>query len=106
MEVRLNTRNAIDSYNRDARFRALVNSAISRARAEHCAIDPECVEAEVFRIAQMTAMFLLQSVYEDDAELGRLRFERDTFKAAALRFAQTTPPTLIFQPIVQPKEDR
>lgn len=74
---------AVDSYRHDARFHALAQAHVSRAMTEHGPIDPEEADRAAYDIALQAAALLLQSIYEDDAELRALREENARLKEIA-----------------------
>ena len=85
------TRRAIDSYQNEARFRALAQSIVARVTSEHGPVDPERADAEAHEIAVKVAVLMLQQIYDEDAELNALRVERDAYKNAALKYAEMAP---------------
>lgn len=92
------TKRAIDSYEKDARFRATARSAVARAMQDHGPIDPERADQGAYDIALQATVFLLQHIYENDAELVALRYERDRYKELALSAAQTRLSPLVYEP--------
>jgi len=74
---------AADSYRKDARFHALAQAHVSRAMTEHGPLDPEAALRDVYDIALRATALLLQSIYEDDAELRALREENARLKELA-----------------------
>lgn len=79
------TQRAIDEYQRDARFRTIVLSAIREARHERGPIDPEDAERDSLELAELACVIALKRAFDGDAELAAARQERDHYRAAALR---------------------
>lgn len=86
---------ALDSYKRDKRFYMLAQSCVAEALHRHGQIDLNHAAQAAYDIALEAVTVLLQQVYENDAELNRLRTERDHFQKLALRGLELSPPTVI-----------
>lgn len=72
---------AIHAYRNDVRFRAMAMSVVAEALHNHGPVDPEYADRDVSRIATDVAAIVLQRIYEEDAELGRLKAERDQYRS-------------------------
>ncbi len=59
---------AFESYRRDARFNALVQSTVARVMQSRRPINPERAEADAHDVGLEVAALLLQTIYEEDAE--------------------------------------
>jgi len=93
----MNDQTATGIYERDARFRARVLSAVARAEEEgrqHIG-DDEIRWRDVHEIAVNAAVIALREAFEGDAELAMLRAERDRYKELALKGLELTPPRMI-----------
>jgi hypothetical protein len=86
---------AVDSYQNDARFRALAQSAVARAMHEHGIIDPDYADREAHDIALKATVNVLQAIYEDDAELRALRERVKALEQLAFTDAMLRPMTPI-----------
>lgn len=60
---------SIENYQRDRRFRALVDRAVKEAMEKYGRIDPRDADEAAFRIAREAVVFALKTAFEDDAEL-------------------------------------
>lgn len=89
--MELATKRAIDSYNKDARFRILAMSVAAQVMHDHGPIDPERADREASEIARMVAILMLQRIYDDDAELASMREQRDHYKKVAEQLALLSP---------------
>ena len=84
----------------DVAFRAMVMSAVheavSEARAEPY-FDPLDIDMElVHDIAGRACMLALKRAFDGNAEIARLRAERDAYKEMALKFSALSPSTPYF----------
>lgn len=89
---------AIDSYNKDARFRMLAMNCVAAAMNEHGPIDPEQATQAAHDIALQAAVVLLQRVFEEDAELNAMRIECDRYRKLAEKALVTgigSPPVIV-----------
>jgi hypothetical protein len=86
------TKRAIDSYENEARFRAVAQSIVARVMQDHGRVDPERADEDAYRIAVNVAALLLQRVYEDVPELAAMRVKRDHYKKIAENALLTRPP--------------
>ena len=87
------------SFHSDARFRMLAQMAVARTMDANAAFldSAEIEPRDVHEIAMSVAARLLQSVYEDDAEINRLRAERDHYRAMVEKLSVLTPlPPMVF----------
>lgn len=89
--MKSSAKRAIESYQSDARFRAVAMSCVAEAQHEYGQIDPERADEEAYHLATRATITLLQRIYEEDSELSALKIERDHYKEIALRFAHTHP---------------
>lgn len=85
------SRRAIERYRNDARFRAVANYIVHRAMKEHGRIDPEYADEAAFRIAERATVLLLETIFENDAELKAQRELADHYKKMAEGALMITP---------------
>lgn len=77
---------AIDSYQREHRFRGMVRHIVHAAMKKRGIFNADELTYRTGDIARMfedVAAQVLQMVYEEDAELARLKQERDAYKKLA-----------------------
>ena len=96
-DVSMNDQRSIDLYQRDARFRAQVLSAVARAMDEGRGRvgNDEIRWQDVHDIALNAAVTALRNAFDGDAELTAARIERDRYKELALKGLELTPPRMI-----------
>ena len=87
---------AIDRYRNDARFRALAMSTVSRAMHDHGRVDPYKADRDACDIATTACVVLLETIFQEDAELNAMRRERDEYKKIAERALALSPIPPIF----------
>lgn len=81
----------IANYQRDMRFRALVDTAVHQAVTKHGRIDPDRPEQAAHDIARDAVAFALTSAFEDDAELNFTRQLLEKMRENMLTLASLTP---------------
>jgi hypothetical protein len=93
----MNDQTSTGIYERDARLRARVLSAVARAEEEarQHIHDDEIRWRDVHEIAVNAAVIALREAFEGDAELGMLRAERDRYKELAIKGLELTAPRII-----------
>jgi hypothetical protein len=74
---------AVKLYRADPRFRVMAQSTVSLVMGDHGPVDPEQANREASEIALTVAVTMLARIYWRDAEIGRLKAERDAYKRAA-----------------------
>lgn len=90
---------AFDRYKNDIRFRQMAQAMVYNAMYEHGPVDPEKAERDAHDIALTACVNMLELVYQEDAELGRLRMERDRYRKAVETYVVSTPlPMFLRQP--------
>lgn len=96
---------AMQSFDKDARFRALAMSSVARAQNDFGRVNPENADRDANEIALRATALLLQQIFENDAELFAARTERDHYKklteSALLRQA---PRLILLGPQSEPTE--
>lgn len=75
----------------DARARALVDSAVSRAIHECGEPEERDFVRFAYDVATLATTLLLKHVYENDAEIHALRVELEAYKETYLQFLRTSP---------------
>lgn len=78
MEAR--ERRAIAAYNKDIRFRNIVQSLVAHEINKYGEIEPDRAALAAHRIATAVAASLLQAIYEDDAELTAQKALADRYR--------------------------
>ncbi len=73
---------AFESYRRDARFNALVQSTVARVMQSRRPINPEKADADAHDVGLEVAALLLQTIYEEDAELNQLKAQVEIYRDA------------------------
>lgn len=98
---------AISLYEKDARFRAQVRSAVARATDEcRSRVDGENIRwRDVHDVAMTAAILALKEAFDGDAEVTRLRIERDHYKKLAVIGLETRPISMIIKNDSQPGAD-
>ena len=71
------------AYHRDIRFRAIVQSIVAREMNAHGPIDPDRAALAAHDIATAVAATLLQTIYEEDAELREQKAIADRYRQLA-----------------------
>lgn len=90
---------AIERYSTDRRFRAVAQSIVSRVMIEHGRVDSERADRDASDIAIKVAVPLLETVFEEDAELNAMRHERDTYRKLAEDALRIAPmPSFLVKP--------
>lgn len=74
---------AMERWNQDVRFRAIVQASVVRAMDEYGDIDPDHARQDAHEIALRAAMFALSQAFDEDREITTLRIERDHYKELA-----------------------
>lgn len=87
---------AVDAYRNEARFHAVAQSIVARSVADYGEIDPERTRQAAHEIALQATVLLLQTIYEDDAELRALREELAMVRKNFLSYAEKTPARPLF----------
>lgn len=82
---------ALLRYRTEARFRATVQSVVAQAMQKHGRVDPHRADHEAHDIATEVGAILLQTIYDEDAELNGLAHERDHFRAIAEQVLLASP---------------
>ena len=81
----------------DMAFRAMVMSAAHEALSNFQENGPQVIEIkDVHNVATEACMIALKRAFDGNAEIARLRAERDAYKEAALRFSALSPATPYF----------
>lgn len=86
---------AFEAYRKDQRFRMIADSCVAMAHQEHGRVDPERADRAVNDIATRAVVLLLQRIYEEDAELNALKWERDQYRRLAEDSLKFTPPRIL-----------
>ncbi len=84
-------RDAAKTFEREARVRMIVKSAVAEARHGFGPIDPERAERDATELAMRAAAVTAHRIYNEDAELRALRYERDHYKAIAEQTVRAFP---------------
>ena len=85
MDSKMTDKTAVKLYERDARFRMQVTSAVTRAM-EECRqhVDEENLRMrDVHEVATRAAIQALKDAFDGDVEIAHLRIERDHYKKLA-----------------------
>jgi len=95
-------RRSVESYRRDARFHSIAASIVAHELDKHGRIDPDNADREAYDIATAVAAKLLQTIYEEDAELSAQKAIADQYRKLAERalMVSPVPPILVQSPRV------
>ena len=100
MENEALTKTAMQLWERDNRFRMIVQSSVVAAMDKHGRVDPERADREAHDIALEAGILIATQILEGDAELKAARMERDHYKALAERAIRLSPsPPMILKTI-------
>lgn len=89
---------AIDAYNKEARFRMMVQSVVAFAMNERGPVDPDRADADAHDIATLAAVTLLQRIYDEDAELSALRQHNAVLTKMVEELSIFSPPKVLLAP--------
>ncbi len=82
---------AMRLWERDNRFRMIVQSSVVAAMSKHGPVDPDRADREAHAIALEAGILIATQILEGDAELKVARMERDHYKALAERALRLSP---------------
>lgn len=91
-----------DNWERDARFRALVDSAVASAMADHGPIDPTRAREAAHRIARAAVASALTRAFDDDAELKFTREMLEKMREMTFQTLSMTSPAPVILKAAEP----
>jgi len=88
---------AVAEYQRNIGFRNRVEAVVAKAMQDHGPVNPDKADRDAYRIAVDVAANLLQMIYEEDAEISRLKQEAERYRKVAERSLQfaSIPPFMV-----------
>ena len=95
---------AAEAYDRDYRFRNIVQSIVAHEMNAYGPIDPDRAALAAHRIATAVAATLLQTIYEGDAELREQKAMADRYRkiAEGALMTSNSPPAFLVQNAEKP----
>lgn len=100
--ISANVTQARERYEKDQRFRVIAQSVAARVMQDHLRergqIDPDCAEEEAGDIALKVAVIMLETIFQNDAELNAQREMADRYRSIAestVRLSVKPPPILL-----------
>ena len=70
-------------YKIDLRFRSMVQSVVGQTRKELGRINPDRAERDATELALQSCALLIETIFQNDAELNALRHQVDAFRKMA-----------------------
>lgn len=88
---------ASERYREDARFNAIVQSIVSRVMKERGPVDPERADRDAYEIAIRVAAMVLETIFQEDAELNAQRELAERYKKIAEDALMFAPPPMFIR---------
>lgn len=93
-QIEERSKRAHRAHMHDVIFNVYVRQVVAFAMQKHGPVDPERPERDAYEIAMEVAALLLQTVYEEDAEVKNLVAERDRYRKLAEDALLLRPPSM------------